>query len=151
MLETDSLVDINIIEKNGKYYFGKISSTGYDEIEEDGFIPGRPRVKLNGKYGIVNAADGSWVISAICDSIDLVFTEEYLKEDGICRSSYIVSINGKFGSFDEEGHPLVPCKYDGLGPFCDGDRVYDLGAFYQVELDGKNGIANRAGKVVWEV
>ena len=143
--------------RNGKYYFEKTSEIGYDEIKEDGFPEGMPRVKLNGKYGIIRATDGSYLIPAICDSIKFDVPKEYEDERNwpsfigniIC---YIVSINGKFGTFDEKGHPLIPCKYAYLSSLRNYDNGYSsMRGFYRIKLNGKVGTANRVGEVAWEV
>ncbi|MGB3005809.1 MAG: WG repeat-containing protein, partial [Chitinophagaceae bacterium] len=66
-------------------------------------------LKVNGKFGFLNAQTGDTAISFLYDSAN--YFQEGLAD---------VQLNGKWGFINMYGKQIVPCRYDSVAGFSDG-------------------------------
>ena len=134
----------------------------YDNIEKFGYF-GLAKVKLNGKYGIIDKV-GKEIIPIIYDNLYQIESglvrvklngkwgviDTTLKELVPCIYDHIysfssglakVKIKNKFGFIDEVGEEVIPCIYDDIGKI----NYLDL---IRVKLDNKYGFINKTGEKV---
>lgn len=98
----------------------------YDYVNP--FYEGLASVKLNGKWGFVDAA-GNEIIPLKYDNTEIF-------HQGLTK----VKLNGKWGHIDKTDRLIIPLKYDSVRLFNDG-----LSA---VKLNGKWGYINKADQLV---
>lgn len=115
-------------EKGVVTYEGIIlSSDKYNTIEKT-FI-GSYLVSKENKYGVLNVK-GEEIIPCIYDSIECHFSYgEFLVNEKTFEtirkalSSYIVSIDKKYGAIDDVGNEIAPCIYDSIIFNKDGELI----------------------------
>lgn len=102
---------------------GLVNGFIFDEAEN--FMDGMARVKLNGKYGFINAQGQL--------TVPLIYDECGYFSDGFAR----VKKDGKWGLVNKAGVAVVPVKYDNVGMFHEG--------LVSVQNDGKWGYVDMNG------
>lgn len=95
----------------------------------ESFKSGIIRVKLNGKYGLIDYC-GKEILPAKYDFIS----------DITCDNEIIVWLNNKVGFFNKEGKKVTPFKYDSAENFYEG--------LAKVKINGKYGYINKRGKQI---
>jgi len=111
-----------IMDMNGKMLLEPV----YEEIME--LRPGLLRVKLDGKYGVIDPT-GRFVLKA---KYAWLYTIENARE-------IAVNEDGKHGVLDMKGGVVIPVVYE---------ELYQAGNSYIIKKDGKWGMMNKQQKVL---
>lgn len=100
----------------------------YESAGEFEASVGQAIVGLNGHYAVIDVG-GNEILEAIYD--DIIFNPDH--------QTYTVTVNGKSGVIDSQGHLVLPIKFDNLGATTKG--------WYEGMLDGEWIYAASDGRV----
>ena len=135
---------VNIIELNKK--FGLLKKNGesilppiYEDLDSGNLHSGRLIVKINGKYGILNEINNTYIINPEYDEIKIIKKDPYFHKTKIYR----LKKDGLYGISDMDGNILYPPVYD---------EIKYLGTNYlTVKKNDKYGIFNIEKKEMSEI
>lgn len=123
-----------LVDRDGK----PLTNTVYDYIDVSGYQGRGWKVRLNGKWGLVNARiesvipvdfeeiktlygkgfflkkNGKWGYLPITGSLGIDFVYDELSEGHSGIKGFAARLNGKWGLVDYEGNVLIPCEYDDI-------------------------------------
>lgn len=126
---------LGLLKKNGEPILPPI----YEDMDSSNLYSKRLTVKINGKYGILNEINNSYIINPEYDEIKIIKKDSYFPKTKIYR----LKKDGLYGISDMDGNILYPPAYD---------EIKYLGTNYlTVKKNDKYGIFNIEKKEMSEI